>query len=168
MFKKLLLMAALALPMLASAQTVKIGLVDTNAIMAAMPETIEAQNKIQDTSNKYDEEYRKLGEEMKRMYDELSNLDESTPAAIRDRKTRDFTEYQQKIQQFEQNAMQDLQKLQNDLMAPIVQKMRTAIESVGIEGGYSLIEDNNPQIVLYHSAPTVDITNDVKTKLGIR
>ena len=37
MFKKLLLVAALLLPMLASAQTLKIGLVDTSEILAKTP-----------------------------------------------------------------------------------------------------------------------------------
>ncbi len=168
MFKKILLMAAMVLPMLASAQTFKLGLADVDAILAAMPETTEANNKLQEVSTKYDEENRKLFEEMKRMYDELANLDESTPAGIRERKTRDFNEYQQKIDQFQQSATQDLQKLQNDLMQPIMQKIRTAIEAVGMEGGFSLVQTYSPQLVLYMAAPTVDITNDVKAKLGIK
>lgn len=65
--------------------------------------------------------------------------------AIRERKTREFTDYQQKISQFEQQAMQDLQKLQQELMAPIMQKIRGAVEAVGKEGGYSLIQEKNPQ-----------------------
>ena len=168
MFKKILLMAAMVLPMLASAQTFKLGLADVDAILSAMPETAEANNKLQEVSGKYDEENRKLLEEMKRMYDELANLDESTPAGIRERKTRDFNEYQQKIDQFQQSATQDLQKLQNDLIQPIMQKIRTAIEAVGMEGGFSLVQTYTPQLVLSMAAPTVDITNDVKAKLGIK
>ena len=48
MLKKLLLAVAVALPMFASAQTVKIGIVDTNAVMTAMPETTAAQTKMQE------------------------------------------------------------------------------------------------------------------------
>ena len=43
MFKKLFLVIALAIPMLAAAQNVKIGLVDVNEVMAAMPATAAAQ-----------------------------------------------------------------------------------------------------------------------------
>lgn len=168
MFKKILLVAALVLPMLASAQTVKIGLVDVNAVTASMPETAAAQTQIQDVSKKYEDEYAKLGEEMKRMYDELQNMKDDVLPAIKERKTRDFADYQQKIQQFEQNAMNDLNKLQNDLMAPIVQKVRSAIESVGKEGGYTIIQDNNPQLIFYYSSPAEDITPAVKAKLGIK
>lgn len=168
MFKKILLVAALIFPMLASAQTLKIGLVDQSDIIAKMPDTAAAQKQIEEVSKKYDDEYTKLGEEMKRMYDELQNMKEDELPAIKERKTREFTDYQQKIQQFEQQAMQDLQKMQQDLMSPVVQKVRSAIESVGKEGGYSLIQDKNPQIVIYFDAPVVDITPEVKAKLGIQ
>lgn len=168
MFKKLLLVAALLIPMLASAQTLKIGLVDTNDIISKMPDTTAAQKQIEETSKKYDDEYAKLGEEMKRMYDELQKMGENELPAIRERKTREFTDYQQKIQQFEQNAMQDLQKLQSELMAPIMQKVRAAIEAVGKEGGYSLIQDKSPQLTIYYAAPVADITPEVKAKLGLK
>jgi len=168
MLKKLLLAVAVALPMFASAQTVKLGLVDTNAIIGQMPETAEAQKKINEVSKRLDTEYNSLGEEMKRKLDEYQNMKADEPAAIKDRKTRELSEYQQKIQNFEKQAMNDLQKLQQDLMAPIMKKVNDAIQAVGMEGNYTLIQDKNPQIVLYFGAPAIDITNDVKNKLGIK
>ena len=150
MLKKILLAVAIALPMFgASAQTVKIGLVDTNTIVQAMPETTEAQTKLADASKKYEDEYARLGEEMKRLYDELNNMKPDELQAIKDRKTREFTDQQQKVQQFEQQAQQDLAKMQQELMAPIFAKLKTAVEAVGREGGFSLIQDNNPQLTLY-------------------
>ena len=169
MLKKILLAVAIALPMFgASAQTVKIGLVDTNTIVQAMPETTEAQTKLADASKKYEDEYARLGEEMKRLYDELNNMKPDELQAIKDRKTREFTDQQQKVQQFEQQAQQDLAKMQQELMAPIFAKLKTAVEAVGREGGFSLIQDNNPQLTLYYGAPTEDITTKVKAKLGIK
>lgn len=168
MFKKILLVAAILFPMFASAQTLKIGLVDFNELIAKMPDTAAAEKQVGEVSKKYEDEYAKLGEEMKRMYDELQNMKQDELPAIRERKTREFSDYQQKIQQFEQNAMQDIQRMNQELMAPIVQKVRSAIESVGKENGYSLIQDKNPQLTYYFDAPVVDITADVKAKLGIK
>ena len=167
MLKKLLLVAALALPMMASAQTLKIGIVDIDEIVQKLPDYAEAQTKLADTSKKYEDEYAKLNEEMKRRYDELEKMGEDELPAIRERKVKDFQEYQLKIQQFEQSATQELSKFQQDLMAPIFQKVNNAVQSVGQENGYSLIEIKNSQIVLYYADPVVDITNDVKAKLGV-
>lgn len=170
MLKKLLLAVAVALPMFcASAQsTVKFGLVDTNAVIQALPDTQEAQKKVADASKKYEEEYARLGEEMKRMYDELQQMKEDELPAIKERKTREFADYQQKVQTFEQSATQDLQKMQQELLAPIFQKIKSAVEAVGQEGGYSIIQDYNPQSTLYYAAPVTDITPQVKAKLGVK
>lgn len=168
MFKKILLVAAILFPMLASAQTLKIGLVDTNEIMGKMPETTEAQKKIEEVSKKYEDEYNKLGEEMKRMVDEYQNMKEDELPAIKERKARELQDYQQKLQQFEQNASQHLNNMQGELLTPIMQKMRNAIESVGREGNYSMIQVKNPDLTLFFQAPVVDITPDVKAKLGIQ
>lgn len=170
MLKKILLAVAVALPMFAASaqQTVKIGLVDTNSIVPAMTEYADAQKTIAEQSKKYEDEYARLREEMKRLYDEFQSMSDDTLQAIKDRKTRELQDYQQKVQTFEQGAMEDLQKMQQELMAPIFTKIKTAVEAVGQEGGFSLIQDFNPQITLYYGAPTVDITSQVKAKLGIK
>ncbi len=166
MIKKIILAAILALPAIASAQTVKIGLVDTQAVMVSLPEMKAADEKLQATAKSYQEEYSKLGEEMNRKLEEFKAMKEDEPAAIKERKTRELEDFNQKIQQFQQQADQDLSKLQQDLLMPIQQKVRDAIQSVGKEGGYTLIQDLQQQ--LYYAAPAVDITADVKAKLGVK
>ncbi len=168
MIKKILLAVAVIFPMLASAQSLKIGLVDVNSIFSALPETAEAQNKVAEASKKYDSEYAKLGEEMKRLYDEFQNMSDSELPAIKERKARELQDYQQKLQAFEQSAMQDLQRMQAELMSPIQAKIQQAVESVGKEGNYSLIQVNEAQLTLYHAAPVEDITPAVKAKLGLK
>ncbi|MDE6011012.1 MAG: OmpH family outer membrane protein, partial [Muribaculaceae bacterium] len=113
-------------------------------------------------------EFNKLGEEMNRLVDEYQKMSENELPAIKERKTRELSDYQQKYQQFEQTAMQDLQKMQNDLYGPIQQKIAQAVESVGREGNYSLIQMYNPTLTLYYADPVEDITPAVKAKLGVK
>ena len=169
MLKKILFAIALAIPFLgASAQSVKIGLVDTNSIISVMPERAEAETKLADASKKYEAEYQRLGEEMKRLLDDYQAMKPDELQAIKDRKTRELNDFQQKMQAFEQNAQQDLAKMQQELMGPMVQKIKNAIESVGKEGNYSMVQDNNPQLIYYYSSPVEDITPLVKAKLGLK
>ena len=168
MLKKILLAVAVTFGLAASAQTVKIGLVDINSIIGAMPETTTAQQQIQEAQKKYESEYNKLGEELQKQYTELQNMPENELPAIRERKTKAFADNQQKLQAFEQQVMQDLQKLQGELMAPIMQKAQSAIESVGKEGNFTLVQALDPQLTFYYSAPAEDITPLVKTKLGLK
>lgn len=168
MIKKVLLAIALICPMLLSAQTVKIGLVDFSAILQVMPETTAAQNQLKEVSDKYDAEYKKLTDEFNRMATEYQNMPQDELPAIRERKTRELSDYQQKIQQFEQTAMQDLQKMNAELMSPVQQKVSQAVESVGREGGYSYIQIYDPSLTLFYADPVVNITDAVKAKLGVK
>lgn len=165
MLKKIMIAIALALPMLASAQTVKIGLIDTSAILGEHPDTKAAQTKFEETSKRYETEYRGLVDEMNRRMEEYQKMKDDELPAIRERKTREIQEFQQKIQDFQTTADRDLQKLQQDLMAPVMQKVRQAIESVGKEGNYTLLLELSS--ALYYGAPAEDITAAVKTKLGL-
>lgn len=168
MIKRIIAAIMIAIPMLVSAQTVKIGLVDVNAVIAAMPATTAAQQKLADMQKKYETEYNALQEELKKQYDELANMKEDELPAIRERKQTAFQESSQKLQVFEQQIMQDLQKQQQELMAPIMQEIKNAIESVGKEGNYTLVQNNDPQITFYYSSPAEDITALVKGKLGLK
>ncbi len=170
MLKKILLAVAIALPFFGASaqQSVKIGLVDTNSILQAMPETSDAQKKLAEASKKYEDEFARLQEELKRLYDEFQAMKPDELQAIKDRKTREVQDMNQKMQAFEQNAQQDLAKMQNELMQPVIQKVRTAVEAVGKEGGFGMIENYEPSLTLYYASPVVDVTPQVKAKLGLK
>ncbi len=51
-------------------------------------------------------------------------------------------------------------------MAPIQQKVITAIKSVGAEGNFTMIFENVSP--LYTGSDVVDVTSQVKGKLGIK
>lgn len=168
MLKKILLAVAVMLPMFASAQTVKLGIVDTNAIFSVMPETAQAQTKLQEIQKKYQDEFTRLEEEYKRMVDELQKMSDDELPAIKERKTREITDYQQKIQAFMNSADQDIAQQQQSLMAPIATKIKEAIESVGKENGFGMIQAYSPDQIMYYASPVEDVTPLVKAKMGLK
>lgn len=170
MLKKIILAVALAIPFLgASAQSnLKIGVVDVTSIVQVMPERTQAETKLSEASKKYEAEYQKLGEEMKRLVDEYQAMKPDELQAIKERKTRELNDYQQKVATFEQTAQQDLARMQQELMSPIIQKIKTAMEAVGKENNFSLVLANEPQLIYYFAAPVEDLTPKVKAKLGLK
>lgn len=168
MIKKILLAVVMLLPLMgAKAQTLKIGLVNTDEIMAAMPEMTEAQKKLADVSKSYEDEYQRLGTEMNSKLEDFQKNENELPA-IKERKARELQDLENKIRAFEQSAQQDLQRMQQELLAPILQKVQNAVESVGKENSYSLIQVYTPQLTLYYGAPVEDVTPKVKAKLGLK
>ena len=137
MLKKLLLAAALVVPMCLSAQS-KFGYVSSIEIFNLMPEKATAEKSLQEVGQKYDTEFKALQDEFNKKFGEYQALAQDTPASIKERREQELQELQTKIQNFQQVAGQDLQRQQQILMAPIQEKIQTAIQSVGAENGFTL------------------------------
>lgn len=163
MIKKILLALAIALPSMAFAQ--KIAVVDAEAVMAAMPDTKEAEEKLQQSSATFQTEFDKLNEEIDKKYAEYQQLPADTPESIKERRQQEIQELAQKVQRFQQQAQQDLERQHATLMQPIQEKVVNAIKSVGAEGSYSLVLPAG--ISLYTGSDIIDITDQVKAKLGV-
>lgn len=164
---RLIMLAALMMPLFCQAQTGKVGLVDIDAIMEAMPETATAQNRLNELSQKYYEEYTKMNEEVKRIYDQIKDLPADEPTAIRERKTREFADLQQKIQRYEQDVMADMQAQGEELKAPIRARIMAAVEQVALEEDFSFVRKLDPEEVYFYKEPYENITQKVKDKLGL-
>lgn len=166
MIKNVIVALLIALPMSIFAQ--KFGIVETEPVLTSMPEYIAMQTQVNEASKKYEEELNKLKEEMNKKFTEYQALekDTATPESIKERRMQEMQELDQKIQQFTNTAMQDLQRQQQQLMAPIEQKFMEACNSVGQEGGYTFIFPMGQ--ALYTGATVEDVTPQVKAKLGIK
>ncbi len=166
MIKKLILAILFALPMSVFAQ--KFGVVDVEAIIPNMSEYAAVQTQVNAASQKYQEEFDKLQEEMNKKMSEFQNLekDATTPESIKERRIQEMQELNEKINQFRNTATQDLQRQQQQLMAPVEQKFNDALKAVGQEGGYTFIFPNG--VALYSGADAIDVTAEVKTKLGVK
>lgn len=166
MFKKVILVLAMvaALPIALCAQ--KFGVVDVQTVMTALPEFTQMQDQIATASKEYETEFTKLRDEMNKKIQEYEALAQDTPQAIRERRESELQEYDQKIQQFRNNASQQLQQQQQKLMEPIEKKLIDAINAVGQEGAYTFIFQKGQSV--YEGVDVKDLTDEVKAKLGIK
>lgn len=168
MFKKLLLAVVLALPISVFAQ--KFGTVNLEQVFQAMPESAAMRTQLSDASKKYETEFQKLQEEINKLYTDYQTIqnDPNTPESIKERRIQEIQERAQKVDEFRNTAEQELAKLQQQLSAPIQQKITDAVKAVGQEGGFTMLLPNDPGLILYSGADVVDVTATVKSKLGIK
>jgi outer membrane protein len=170
MFKKFLLAVLVAVPMCIQAQTVKLGAVNPTEILNVMPEFATMKNTLNELSGKYETQAKALQDEFNKKQAELETLTkgmakpESDPTAMA--KAKELEDLYTRYQNFMQTAQQDIQKQQETLMAPIQQKLMTAITAVGAEGGFAGILDS--ATLLYQGNNIEDISAKVKAKLGIK
>ena len=165
MIKKFLAAILIALPLSISAQTVKIGVIDVEALVQAAPETAEAQKTLQEAQTKYSTDLQKLQEEVQKKYDELEQLkkDNATPATILERREQEVQSLYERMTQTAQTYDNDLKQQQYQLMAPIYDKIQKAAQSVGQENGFTLVIP--AAAAIYMSADVIDINPLVKAKI---
>lgn len=168
MIKKILLALAIALPLCAMAQSPKFGTVEVDPIFTALPETEAARTQLMDAQKKYEDELSKLQEEFNKKYTELQTLDKeaSTPESIKELRMQELNTLNEKIQQFRETAAQDLQRQQQQLFAPIQERILTAIKAVGQENSFTMIFTND--VPAYVGPEVVDVTPMVKAKLNVK
>ncbi len=164
MFKRLLIAILIALPLSVFAQ--KFAVINTQSLMESMPELKTANEQLEAANKKYADEFKKLQEEFGKKYEEYQALDPSTLQTIKDRRMQEMQELENKIQQFQATASQDLQRQQQQLLAPIQEKVMQAVQAVGAEGGYTFVFENTQ--ALYTGSDVTDITSVVKSRLGIQ
>ncbi len=152
----------------ANAQEYKFGHIDSDQLFSMMPErdTIitqmqELQTELQNTLEIMQVEYNNKLNDYTNEADKLSDL-------VRQTKEEELVGLQQRITNFQQNADQQLQNKQAELMQPVIQKFEKAIKDVARENGFTYIFDiSRGSIVYFDEAKSEDIMDKVKTKLGI-
>lgn len=109
-----------------------------------------------------------MEDEFQKKYTDYIAQQDSMTENIKLRRTQELEDIRQRVENFTQVAQQDMNKKQQELLAPIQDKLRNAIKAVGDEKGYAYIIDNNPGIVLYTGNAAIDATPLVKAKLGLK
>jgi outer membrane protein len=85
---------------------------------------------------------------------------------IKQTKEREIQDIQARMEEFNQQAQQDLVDKEDELTRPIIEKARKAIEDVAKENGYTYIFNSTDGLLLY-ATPSDDVMPLVKKKLGI-
>ena len=167
-FKITLLMLVLAVATAASAQKAqKIGHINSNELMAAMPERAEVQKELEEYANQLKLQLEAMRKEYETKIAEFQSKQDVMTDVIKKTKVKEITDLETRIGEFQQTAEADLQKKEQDLLQPIIDKAKQAINDVAKEGGYKYILDTSVGIVLY-SVEEDDILPLVKKKLAIQ
>ena len=133
-----------------------------------MPEADSIESSLSNLAKEYENELAKMTEEYYAKIQEFQQKAETMAASIKEARQSEIMEMEQRIQTFRQQASTDIQRQQEVLMTPVIQKIKTAIDAVGQENAFTYIFDTSAQIVLYQGNGAVDVMPLVKAKLGIK
>ena len=153
----------------ASAQTLKFGHIDFQALITAMPERDVAQKAmakmqtdLESQLSVMQKEYQTKGQEYVALVKQPNVTD-----AIRQAKEADIQSLQERITTFQQQAQENLQKEESKQFQPVVEKARKAIGEVAKEQGMLYVFEVN-SVLYFNTAQSTDMMPLVKTKLGLK
>lgn len=167
---KLFFIVTVALSTVTANAQLKIGHINSQELLAAMPETDSAQKELEnkqvehnkrmvEIENEFNEKYKK--------YEETAN-DPNTSVLVRKDMEEELGQIQERAAKYQETIQQDLQMLRMQLFQPIQEKAINAVNEVAEENGFTYILDTGVGAVVYSSPDSEDILPLVKTKLNIK
>jgi outer membrane protein len=130
-----------------------------------LPERADAEKKIQNLAKTLESRLSAMSAEYQQKVQTYQNEQGEMSATIRDSEARSIMELEQRISEFQQNAQNEIQQKENELLDPMIRRLTKAIEEVGKETGFDYILDTSSGTVLYKGGE--DVTPLVKAKLEI-
>ncbi len=146
----------------------KLGCINMQEIIVAMPEMTELQSKMETFSNEFSENLEVMQVEFNNKVNDYQTNSESWSASVRSLKEKDLQDLQARMEQFRNSASQELQYKQNELLQPVILKAQEAVKKISKEGEYAVIYDLSVNSLAYFDEATVtNIADAVKAELGI-
>ena len=172
-FVKLTLAVALLFIGASAANAQKFGRVDLTAVITAMPEFAEANKNLEAYGKDLQDQLEQMQVEFNQKLADYQKNANTYSDAIRQTKESELQQLDQRLREFQQIAYQDLQKKQNELMAPIIEKANNAVNAVAKEGGYIAIFNTEGDmaasagLAYFDPEQLTNITEAVAKKLGV-
>ena len=162
--KKIIITLLLIAPMAISAQ--KFGHINTQELFTQMPEVAQIKLKMDTIQGQYETQLASMQEEIQKKMQDYQAQEATMADAVKQIRQQELQEMNQRIQLFYQTAEQDIQKKQQELLAPVHEKMSKAIKAVGERENYTYIFDSAAMVHI--GADAIDVTPAVKKELGIK
>lgn len=153
-----------------SAQSLKIAYASPNFILASMPESKQIESQLDTYGKQLENQLQGKIQEFEAKYQAYEAGRATMAEVVRADKEQELQMLNKSIQDFQQRAQTDLQNKENELLAPIVDKVNNAIQSVATEKGYTYVFSSDAALgasFILHAPEGDDISDLVLAKLGV-
>jgi outer membrane protein len=152
MKKIIVLVVAVMMGTAATVNAQKIGHINTNDLLVAMPETKKAQDRLKNSQDSLNVVYAQLIKEYQEK-DSIIRVDSvKWSPAIKQIRFKEFQDLADAVQQYSTSAQQFLQQKEQEFFAPVQKIALDAIQSVAKANGYAYVVSRDALLVV----PTTD------------
>ena len=148
------------------AQAQKFGHINSNELLSLMPERIKATADVEKFAKQLENQLKTMSAEYDSKLQDYQSKEGIMTEPIKQTRLKEIMDLEQRIRDFQQTAQQSLQKKETELLTPLIDKAKNAIEEVAKKNGYTYIFDTSVGFILYFQDGD-DIMPLVKKKLGL-
>ena len=143
----------------------KVAHINVQVLLADMPEMKSAESELKKLSETYQADIQGSMTEFKNKATQYQNESDAKTREENEKRAAELQGIQENIRGAEQAASQELQKKQAELLGPITERAKLAIEKVAAEQGFDYVVDSQPggNVIV---AKGKDLLPDVKKELG--
>ncbi|HPS83808.1 MAG TPA: OmpH family outer membrane protein [Bacteroidales bacterium] len=145
----------------------KLGHINSTDLMEVMPGRDSAQKVLQEFAKSLDEQLTLMNNEFQTKYQDYMTNEATFLEPIKQMKQKELLDLQTRIDEFKTQAQDLLAKKETELVQPLIDKAKKAIDEVAVEKGYNYIFDTGTGALIYYQ-DSDDIMPFVKAKLGIQ
>jgi outer membrane protein len=157
---------ALLLPLAASAQEVKIGFVDREKALFSTEQGKKARAELQSKVTAAQAQLKPMEDELQKLQQDI----EAKKFVLSQEALRDMQAHALELQNRYESKGKELQNQlkidQARLVAPLEDRLKTTIEAIGKEQGYSIILERQVPQLIYYAREAHDITDAVVTRFN--
>ena len=162
----MILTLLVALPMSVFAQ--KFGHFNSTDIILYMPEYAAAQSKLQAQAKGYEDQLQEMQDELKLKADAYDKEKATMTDTQKQEREKELTAKNEIMQNYYQQSQKELEKAQQEERSKLSDKINQAIEEIGKTGGFVYIMDTTAGIPYISKTLSVDVTEQLKKKLGVK
>jgi len=123
--------------------TFRFGYLSYEAALKSMPDYAIVQQKLADLRQQYQDETLRVEDEFNRKYEEFLDGQREFPKTILQKRQMELQELMEKNLAFKENSRKELEKAEQDLMAPLKIRLIEVLDKMGHERGYAFIIDTD-------------------------
>lgn len=146
----------------------KFGYINSSQLLLEHPEIKTADSQLETFQSQLIAKGQKMVQDLETKYN--AYIQEANKGVLSQvqmqQKEGEFTVEQQEIAKFEQEVQMEIAKKREELYQPILDKVKSAIEEIGKEQGFTMIFDSTSGAIL-SASDNDNLLSEVKSRLGI-
>jgi outer membrane protein len=156
----------------ASAQAqMKVGYTNVDYVLSQLPDSKQIESDLKTYRSQLENSLKAKYQDFETKAKDYQANGEKMSEVIRKDKEKELQNMQTSIQEFEKNSEESLQKKQQTLLAPVLEKIQKAIKEVAKDNGYTYVFNSDAGYgttpILLHAPEEDNVSDLVLKKMGV-